>query len=301
MDEATLNNLRAEIQFTPRQRLRDLAHLLPSTTERERWSKQKARLEAQTGGVAPSLFMRQYKRAMGDIELAEAFQATRPEGCFCLGAGEKDGVVCTCPEAVAAQHEGAERAAKRREADIKSWFDNAGVPPRFRSFTLETYPGPQEFVQVVSAMIARGQYSAYLYGEYGSGKTGLAVSMLRERIRREYASGYFVTVPDLLARIRQTYSREDGADETEGELMRRVRSTPYLILDDIGAERASDWVRERLFTILNWRHGQQLDTLFTSNLTLDQLAGQIGERIVWRIAEMSPAFPITGINLRAAK
>ena len=75
-----------------------------------------------------------------------------------------------------------------------------------------------------------------------------------------------------------------------------------LILDDVGAENTTAWAVERLFTLLNYRHGEHLTTIITTNLTPEELSQRLGDRLAWRIAEMSDVVSLDKCpNLRAQK
>ena len=139
------------------------------------------------------------------------------------------------------------------------------------------------------------KHGLFLYGPYGSGKTGLMVSIIREySIDQEWC--LFLRVPELLDAIRASYDK--GSETTEAEILKTAKTFPVLALDDLGAERPTDWVKEKLFDVINYRHDELLDTLFTSNLSLDELAQHIGERTVWRIQEMCHVVHVNGPNLR---
>ncbi len=251
--------------------------------------------EAATGGaLLGPMFKRKYDKAIADLDRADRFAIGRPEGCFCLGAGELNGRWCECPDGVAAKAMREQQQRRISERDLQSWVENAGLPPRFADCTWETYPGPARFVSVLKGLAGQGKYSAFLCGPYGTGKTGLACGFLRRRVADRHEGAYFITVPVLLDKIRATF---DSGAEDNGVLA-RAKSTRFLVLDDLGAEKATEWVQERLYVILNHRHDQLLDTCITSNLTLDQLAERIGERTVWRIAEMCEVVAIDGPNLR---
>lgn len=235
-------------------------------------------------------------------ELAQArrrdeLQAQRPEGCGCLGAGDIGAEFCRCPEGIAAAAEQAQTEAQLRAADIRSWMLNSGLPKRFAACSFDSYPGPRASADLMRKHAEAGQFSLFLWGPFGTGKTGLASAMLRDRVQRLFEPAYFVTVPTLLQEIRSTYNR--GADAPPpSPVGDRARSTRFLVLDDIGAERVTEWVSEQLFTLINHRHDQELDTLFTSNLSPEELAARIGERTVWRIMEMCEVQRLDGPNLR---
>ena len=77
----------------------------------------------------------------------------------------------------------------------------------------------------------------------------------------------FAGVPDLLMDIRDSF----GTGRT-AEILRSVQRAPCLVLDDLGAERMSEWVGEQVFAILNYRSNHELQTIITSNYGLTALA-----------------------------
>lgn len=182
------------------------------------------------------------------------------------------------------------------------------IPPHFASVTFESYPvtaATAPLLQTVRdwvRMPVRG--SLLLAGRYGVGKTGLAICALRERVADTHCDALFLTTPALLDRIRETYNRERGEKgERESDVMDAAKSVSLLVLDDLGAERVTDWVAEKLFTLVNHRHDYQLATIFTSNLASGELAGHLGERTAQRIGEMCQVlrFPEQAPNLRTGK
>lgn len=140
------------------------------------------------------------------------------------------------------------------------------------------------------------KYGLFLWGPYGSGKTGLAVSVLHVRFAERGSWGLFIRVPDLLDAIRATYG--PGSETQEHELLDLVKRSEIVVLDDIGSERPTEWVKEKLCSIVGYRHDEKLDTVFTSNLSLEALSEHIGERTVHRIAEMCRVVEVTGPDLR---
>lgn len=261
----------------------------------------------------------------------DTLQAERPAECWCLGLGGKgrrhtvDGEsvfseTCDCTEGQAAatrKREIQAAADAKRHADLAArLFGKAGVPSRFAGCTFKsfpvtdrsraslaavrdwvTYPPDDASKADWDAWCERSKLSLLLHGPYGVGKTGLAVAILRIKTREE--AGLFFTVPDLLDCIRRTYGPNPIANEHE--VVESVKNAPFLVLDDLGAERVTEWVREKLFTIINHRHDEDLPTVFTSNLDIAQLGEHIGERTTWRIVEMATVIHVDGPNLRASK
>jgi DNA replication protein DnaC len=273
------------------------------------------------------------KRLREGVE-RDFLQAERPDGCWCLGEGGAEfryhplgvqvfGRYCECGDAQRVKAEitaaiEAERRALRQRENARIW-QAAAVPNRFAAASFDTYPGNEANRDAVAKIrtwatppdpqaedgeaawdtwYAERRKSLFLWGPFGTGKTGLAVSALREWIGHFGGEQdcLFMTVPNLLDRIRSTYG--PSTDSTERQVLESVKSVGLLVLDDLGAERVTDWVAEKLFTIINHRHDEDLETIFTSNLNIAELASHIGERTTWRIVEMCEVVHIDGPNLR---
>ncbi len=116
-----------------------------------------------------------------------------------------------------------------------------------------------------------------LEGNYGSGKTHLAAAVGNARLTRGDMV-LFITTPDLLDHLRNTYS--DSTEMQYDEMFDRVRSAPLLILDDLGSENPSSWALEKLFQLLNHRYSHHLPTVITTNANLDTLDPRIRSRLL---------------------
>jgi len=125
-------------------------------------------------------------------------------------------------------------------------------------------------------------------GPVGSGKTYLAASIANELMESNLAV-LFLVVPDLLDELRATYKSEVN----ELDLLDTARTIPILILDDLGAHNYTDWTRNRLYSIINYRLNEQLPTVITSNLSLDEMEDYIGVRTTSRIIQSSRIFRLT--------
>jgi len=194
---------------------------------------------------------------------------------------------------------------KSDEPHTASMFDYSEIPPRFAGFSFDTYPVAKPTRDPLDAIIAwtrseRPRKPAlYLHGPVGTGKTGLAVSAFVELGQRG-VWGMFESAPELLDRIRRTYQKADAGEPTESEsaVLHKLTDMPLLLLDDLGAERTTDWVIERLFVILNTRYNHLRRTIITSNYTPSELVERLGERIGWRVIDFCHAVALKGSNLR---
>ena len=114
-------------------------------------------------------------------------------------------------------------------------------------------------------------------GDPGCGKTHIAAAIVNHRVQQGYPA-LFVVVPDLLDHLRAAFSPDSKV--SHDQRFEEVRTTPLLILDDLGTESATPWAREKLYQIVNYRYVARLPTVITSNLTVDAFDLRIQTRIL---------------------
>ncbi len=135
-----------------------------------------------------------------------------------------------------------------------------------------------------------------LTGTYGCGKTHLAAAIANERL----AMGepvIFMIVPDLLDHLRSTFG--PASEVTYDTLFDQLRSTPLLVLDDLGAHSASAWAQEKLFQLLNHRYNAQLPTVVTTNQRLEDLDPRLRSRL--QDVGLVTHFPVMAPDFRTGK
>jgi DNA replication protein DnaC len=115
-----------------------------------------------------------------------------------------------------------------------------------------------------------------LQGTYGCGKTHLAAAIANARGATNQPAT-FVSVPDLLDHLRSTYAPESRV--TYDELFETVRTSPLLILDDLGTQSTTAWAEEKLYQLFNYRYNARLATVVTTNLTIDDLDPRLASRL----------------------
>jgi DNA replication protein DnaC len=127
-----------------------------------------------------------------------------------------------------------------------------------------------------------------IQGGYGCGKTHLAAAIANFAASLGVPA-LFITVPDLLDRLRFTY---DDPDTTFEERFDEIRQAPLLVMDDFGTQNATPWAQEKLFQILNYRYINRLPLVVTTNTPL----GEVEERIISRL--LDPEL-VTRVNIQA--
>ena len=109
-------------------------------------------------------------------------------------------------------------------------------------------------------------------GTPGVGKTHLAVAILNELIQRYRVRGLFVDFTELIHEIQSTFSPRSA--ESKFDLLNPVMNAEVLVLDELGAQKPSEWVNDILYLILNRRYTKRLPSIFTTNYRLDSHSRQ---------------------------
>jgi len=162
-----------------------------------------------------------------------------------------------------------------------NWLRASGVPPTYESYRLDNYQGNDALVKTMQAYV-RTDDSLLLMGSTGVGKTHLVIGMLNEFLKTD-RSAAFITVPELLLKIRATF--RDNATQTEDDLAEYYTSRTLLILDDMGAEKTTEYSISILYLIIDRRHRYGEKTIITTNLSFDEIECHLGARIASRLAD----------------
>jgi DNA replication protein DnaC len=181
---------------------------------------------------------------------------------------------------------------------------SAVIPRKYRGVSFDRPPvsdltAPQvqvvrRYVRDIEANLDGGR-GLWFYGSVGTGKTTLAMLVSRAALdaRRSVA---IYSLPRLLAEIRATF--EADSEGSYVDFLDRLTAVDLLHVDDVGAERTSDWVLEQLYAIVNARYEDERSVIITTNLERDELVEQIRERTVSRLEEMCTLVPLYGEDAR---
>lgn len=172
------------------------------------------------------------------------------------------------------------------------------LPAYFAAARLENYqsvPGTELALSAAHRWL-KGSHDLYLSGPVGCGKSRLAASLANETV----ALGSTAAFADVSGLIDRARAAEFDADKLDPLV--QVKAVDVLILDDVGAvEKASDYTLRVLLGIVNDRMANRRRTIWTSNLTLDQLAAHMqDERIASRIAGVAEVVWMRATDFRVA-
>ena len=134
----------------------------------------------------------------------------------------------------------------------------------------------------------------WFMGPVGTGKTTLAMLVSKAALKAGRSVAIY-SLPRLLNEIRDTHR----AERSHVDLLDRLTAVDLLHVDDVGAERTTDWVLEELYSIVNARYEDQRSMVITTNiLDREALCEQITERTVSRLTEMCDELPLLGDDRR---
>lgn len=286
--------------------------------------------------LAEERVWRQKLAVARERERLEADRRAICSDCICLGFGgrkpregltivTRDGrtlsdpacetyeTLCPCPlgDAARARIERARRALlaadTARRLD-RLWAD-LKIPEIPSGVTLDTHPDRTTVARL--RRWYRGDYDKHgviLTGPNQRGKTTTAYLLARTAIE-EGRGVLAVTVPDLLERLTDTFHHDETlrgnpdhpTQTTHADLIRSVQEVELLLLDDLGAEKMSDYVARALFQILNARADANAWTIITTNLEPRELGARLGQRLWARITKLCARVVFDGPMLGPAR
>lgn len=191
---------------------------------------------------------------------------------------------------------------RKRLADFSKLHFIGGNVPSLK--TLE----PSESLSKVRGFASdwNGKRSLLLTGKVGVGKTQMALGFANDQmpyLQEQKLSIRIVTVPDLLNELRAGFD-DDKQKVKEGydDMLHAYRTCGLLVLDDLGAEKLTAWVKEQFYLLFDHRYRQELPIIATSNFSFPALRERLGgeeDLRVWdRIRQTFDIINVTGENQR---
>lgn len=159
-----------------------------------------------------------------------------------------------------------------------------GVPKRFLT------ADKSDFTKYPDLTIEEGYF---ITGSCGTGKTRLLASIVKEMFRNDIPS-YFISTTTWIESKKKMFDKDNNLDF----MLDKLLTVDVLCLDDIGSERITDFVKNEIFYVIDYRYSEMKKTFITSNMSLGQIAENYDDRLASRIAEMCKVFKMNGEDRR---
>lgn len=228
--------------------------------------------------------------------------AAEPVVCsFCFGTGME-----------VVPGKGARRCRCRAEDTRKKLLEAARIPRRYEGCSLGNYQpaannGSQLRAFNYAFRLAREYPSAdrglLFMGTCGVGKTHMSVAILCELIEKKGVPCLFYEFGSLLKEIQNSYNPVSQTSELT--VLSPVIEAEVLLLDELGATKHTDWMRDTMMQVINARYNDRKLTIFTTNYmdtrrqpSEETLEDRIGARLRSRLYEMCKTVVIEGEDYR---
>jgi DNA replication protein DnaC len=200
-------------------------------------------------------------------------------------------------------------------------LEEARIPKRYQDCDIESYkpttPKQRKAKMDVNKFLEKYPHvdvGLLFLGSCGVGKTHLAVAVLKSIIVEKGDSGLFYDFRDLLRDIQGSWNSVSQSSELQ--ILRPVLEAKLLVLDELGANKPTEWVRDTIAHIINCRYNDKKLTIFTSNfldtpakqgdeplsdrtgIRFESLSERIGVRLRSRLYEMCKVIEIDGKDFR---
>lgn len=180
----------------------------------------------------------------------------------------------------------AEKArVERLQKNIKEALSKRGVRARYLDCSFDNYKPKDESSKKASVAMRNvdSTFTGSIFltsARSGTGKTHLAVATMRNLLWSGFTDVLFVSSPYLFLEIKNSFN----GDESESKVINKYCNVKFLIIDDIGVEKVSEWAMQIWYMIIDRRYSEMMPTIYTSNLSIGDVAESLGKRIASRLS-----------------
>jgi DNA replication protein DnaC len=206
---------------------------------------------------------------------------------------------------------GARRCRCREQGDQAKLLEGARIPRRYMHCSLSKYEknnqsqwrAVSEVTKILdNYLLGKVDRGLLIMGSVGVGKTHLSVAILRG-LMDQGVQCLFYEFGNLLKEIQDSYNKISHTSELR--LLAPVYQAEVLVLDELGASKPTDWVRDTMMQIIGTRYNDKKLTIFTTNYldarraaTDETLEDRVGVRLRSRLFEMCKTVHIEGEDYR---
>lgn len=190
----------------------------------------------------------------------------------------------------------------------------ARIPPKFLPWSLASYRErfksdreQQRYLKLAEEWIQASERSdLVIFGPNGTGKTGIAIALVRALAEQQQRSEFW-TMRELSIAWRDTFragARDDDGALTEADFLASLVALDLLIVDEVSGQRLSEFVEDTLTMIVDKRQRLQKPTILTMNTPAEAeddgavLAQLLGPTLQDRLRERGQFWPMKGLSRR---
>ncbi|MCE5251751.1 ATP-binding protein [bacterium] len=189
------------------------------------------------------------------------------------------------------------RSARLKLATVRKAFKEAQVPNKYKWKFIEDFEIVNDVAQKLIGMVTTvvrdieprpdTMKGYYFWGAAGSGKTLLACIILQELMLKYALGGRFVDLSrQFFQRLKRSYDSTDELYGSGGQILDALIEIPFLVVDDFGVQRNTEWESEMLYNLIDSRYEMEHLTIITSNIHINDYKEIAHGRIHSRIKEM---------------
>jgi DNA replication protein DnaC len=193
---------------------------------------------------------------------------------------------------------------KQREIERVQWkeriYNYSNLPLRLQNYTIDNFKPSSDTEKVIKTIkgyvddfkdIYDQGIGIFLLGPTGSGKTHLAAAIANAIIQKYTLRNYtnqrgpwvkYWNTTSLYRRIQSLFNNQSSESD---DIIEECENAHLLILDDVGAEKPSEWTRATFYDLLNFRIDELQPTILTSNLKLSEIEEILGSRVASRLSD----------------
>lgn len=236
-----------------------------------------------------------------ESEIMEIIPGANPlrKGCpACLAQRQKEREEDEAEKArIKANEQRIARENKMIRAGITMRFKDKGFDD-FQATTPEQEKAKAAMMGLVDAIKNKGEAkNLILTGKPGTGKSHLCCAVINSLFATHHVRR--IDLPALVREIRATWAK--GSEDTEDDVIHEYGRLDLLILEEAGTGTGSEDEKSRIFSVLNMRYEWCLPTVIVTNLGLDALKSELGDRVIDRLREGGALVPFDWESARGRK
>lgn len=188
---------------------------------------------------------------------------------------------------------------KEAEKQIELMYSKAMIPLRFRDCSFDNYKvdgvGQEKAFKISKeyynnfSEIKKTGSSLFYCGNYGTGKTHLAIAILLQLIRDKKTTGIYSTTMRMIRDIRSSYGNKLVSEQ---DIIDNYVRAGLLVLDEVGVQMGTEAEKLLIYEVINGRYENFKPTILISNLSVNEMTEYLGARSIDRLKSKSGSLVI---------